>query len=231
MKRKRKAPVASCIFLTSMLAVGTSAVGLMILDSENEKNNSQIEEIDEEQTKVFEIGEHLLSVPIDNPTKEIIQYDYHPGYKPVGITVASYGQYGARDGGSCILYTNETEVECRSNKTNGEEYIYDTFGFPMDYEKQESSETLTTKEFDVGEHIISIPIDDPTDARTQFEFHDGYEPVGVASAKYGRYGGSYAGGCILYVNVEPVTCEKTADDNVYLTFGTPTEKELIKVKE
>lgn len=209
---------------------GLMAVSGLTACSYEENNTTSYTQEENAQTKEFDIGEHILSVPIDDPRKEVKQYEYHPGYKPIGITADSYGPYGASYGGACILYINETEVECRSIKIKDGEYVYDTFGFPTDYEKPQASETLITKEFDTGEHIISVPINDPTKTQVQYEFYDGYEPVGITSSKYGKYSGCYGGGCILYINTEPVTCQKN-EENTYTSFGIPTEKALTKVKK
>ena len=180
------------------------------------------ETLENYEKKEFNVGEHIISVPIKNPTQEIKQYNYHEGYKVIGIATANY-EY--EFGGACLIYANEYPVVCYSTSIdkNGN-HIYGRFGQPIGYYKDETIKTPTTKEFHAGEHIISVPIDNPTQETNQYEYHEGYEVVGIATANY-EY--EFGGACILYVNTKNVTCTLTkTEDNVelYLDFGAPTEK-------
>ena len=64
--------------------------------------------------KVFDEGEHIISIEINDPTKENIQYEYHEGYRPVGISTEAYGHYGYDFGKAHILYVNEYPVKCKA---------------------------------------------------------------------------------------------------------------------
>ena len=179
--------------------------------------------------KVFGVGEHIISVPIKNPTSGVNQYNYHPGYKVAGIASANFSYSYA---GACILYENEYPVECYSTGTdkNGNS-LYESFGDPIDFSREEANKTGNTRDFGVGEHILSVEIKNPTSDPKQYEYHEGYEIAGIATAYYGY---SFGGACILYVNTEPVRCTvsgKSGNKESYLTFGTPIEKGKVKVLE
>ena len=180
------------------------------------------------QKKVFNVGEHIISVPVKDLGYTIEQYEYHKGYRVVGIATST-AQYSTR--GTYILYVNEYPVECHSSNVDGNgNYIYTDFGTPQGYYEEETIETETTKEFNPGEHIISIPIEDQVYSSVEYEYHEGYEPVGIATS-YRKF--SYDKGCILYVNTEKVTCTKTITEDgneQYLTFGIPNEKPLTRTR-
>ena len=159
------------------------------------------------EVKQFLPGEHIISVLIDSPLEEAQQYEYHPGYKPVGIASATYGKSNSIDAGSCMLYVNEYPVEAKSTGIKDEQPFFGEFGTPIDYIKTELTERDDVIEFAPGEHIFSIPIDDPTDFNFQYDFHEGYEPIGITTASYGQSMDFTAGSCILYVNTETVECE------------------------
>ena len=91
------------------------------------------------------------------------------------------------------------------------------------------SEEITTN-FDIGEHIISIPISKDIDIRNcnvQYDYHPGYEPIGISSSAYGKFDNNFGGGVILYKNIVPVQCY--LEDDSYTTFGQPIQKEKVKV--
>lgn len=190
-------------------------------------------QFDSSETKVFDVGEHIISIEIDNPTKENMQYDYHEGYKVVGISTTAYGQYGNYFGHACLLFQNEYPVECiptRKNETG--ELIYGDFGSPIDFVHSESKENSSSKEFAPGEHIISIPFED-FESDVQYDYYDGYAVVGIAMSSYGKYSDYDGGGCILYVNTEPVACVKEKDEDgniIYPSIGIVVEKDKIKTK-
>lgn len=87
---------------------------------------------------------------------------------------------------------------------------------------------IETKLFGVGEHIISVPVSNPIYNAMQYQYHEGYEVVGIATADFNN---THAGACVLYVNKEPVTCTLTEikdGKELYLSFGVPVEKEMTK---
>lgn len=78
-----------------------------------------------EQT--FDEGEHIISVPIDNPKKEVQTYEYHDGYKVIDIE----NKY--------ILYVNEEPVKCIGYLDNDEQVHFTEFGEPVELEKTETN--------------------------------------------------------------------------------------------
>lgn len=180
--------------------------------------------------KTFEPGEHTISIPINNPTQEIKQFNYYPGYKCIGMSVAYGGGYSKIFDGACLLYINEYPVECISE--NGTTFT--SFGTPLNYEnKTNITDVNGVKTFNEGEHIISIPIADPMNTNIQYQYYPGYELIDIAMASYGLYSAYYAGGAILYVNTTPVQCTPTITEEgicQYLTFGTPVELEKTLTK-
>ena len=187
--------------------------------------NTQTESVEQTPTlsKTFEPGEHIISIPIADPTKEVTQHTHHIGYKCIGMGTSTYGRLRCF-GGACLLYTNEVEVECVStnNKT------FTEFGTPLNYEK-DTTVILEdgTKTFGIGEHIISVPISDPTDRNIQYQFYEGYEVLDIAISAYGDLE-CFGGGVILYSNTVPVICTPTITKNnvyKYINFGTPVEPE------
>lgn len=219
--------VGGALSITAITGVGIAAC---ISDKQKEENQTKmIQELDG-PTKIFEPGEHIISVPIDSPLEKPQQYIYHAGYKPIGITATMYGKANAHDGGSSILYVNETEVEAKPNNIIDEEYQYTMFGEPTKYEEIHYVEGINTFDFPAGTHILSIPVDDPTDNKNvEYIFHEGYEPVGLASASYGEANEHDGGACILFVNAEDVTVEKN-EENKYTEFGKVKEEQKVKVK-
>lgn len=182
--------------------------------------------------KLFNEGEHIISIPIDDPTEERIQYEYHEGYRPVGISTSAYGQGAYHYGQGYILYTNEYPVKCKPTHINSdnEELLYTEFGTPIDYKREKTISGNNWMEFASGEHIISVPVGDMNSSNYQVESYDGYEAIGIATSEYGKGAAHFGGSCILYVNNEKVRCAKdiTDDDaksseDKYTTFGTPIE--------
>ena len=219
--------VGGALTVTALTGV---VIAACISDKKKEENQTKIIQEIDGPSKTYDVGEHIISVPIASPLEVPQQYEYHPGYKPIGITSTAYGKVTAKDGGSCILYVNETEVEAKPSDIVDEEYQYTNFGEPTEYEDIQYTESVNTFDFPAGTHILSIPVDDPTDNKNlEYMFHEGYEPVGVASAAYGHNVDHNAGTCILFINTEDVTVEKN-EENKYTEFGTPKEdqKKLIK---
>ena len=221
-KRRIKAALLTAFLMLTLTACSrknyTKEEGERIVNSESYKN------------KTLDIGEHTISVPYKDkdPTREIIQYPYYAGYKAVGIAAkADRGSYIS----SCIVYQNEYPVECHGmDLDNNGNIIYD-FGNPIGYEKPEGYQTRLLKLFNPGEHILSIPFKDDTVTKRpmQYEYHEGYEIVGVASY---YYDGGNDRSCVLYVNTEPVLCaitEEKKGEERYITFGQVVKKEAEKI--
>ena len=176
----------------------------------------------EATTRRFDIGEHTISIPLEqDPRKKAVQYQYHEGYIPTSIDMNfSKSKYSYNYNGSMITYTNVKEVEVRTKMVNQNgEYIYNSFG---KVENEENKKTTSKKEFDTGEHILSIPYDrDLSNATFQLPFYEGYEVVGISNPV------ASSGGCLLYINIVPVECEES-EENTYTTFGKVIEKQKVK---
>ena len=161
---------------------------------------------------LFEPGEHIVSVPVEDITKQTIVYEGHAGYRPVGININSLSADSADSGN--MLFVNTIEVQATS--TGIDEHgnkIYEDFGTPINY-TYDSNEN----EYDVGQHIITVPC--YCDDRLNFESYDGYNIAGIVRTRISE--GNEKDGCILYVNDEPVEYVYNEDNNKY--FGTPIEK-------
>lgn len=180
----------------------------------------------------FGIGEHIISVPI-SPENDIrlnnVQYEYHPGYEPVGISITSNVAYKPdKFSGGAIIYANTEEVECSSNLVDKDgKYVYADFGMPIYYNEEEYDSSNNIKEFGIGEHIISVPInEDNRLEQFQYDYHEGYEVVGISVTSNGMYfpKDKFGGGVLLYKNITPVNCVR-GEDNSYTTFGVPVEIE------
>ena len=213
----------------AMLLAGTfmlTGAGLSGCNSNSANNDVTKEMVCEKTSKIFKIGEHIISVPISNDfdiRNENIQYEYHAGYEPIGISATAYGKFSNNFGGASIVYANTEEVQCDSyivdeNNNN----LYTSFGIPVSGIKPKQNDK---GEFDIGEHIISVPISNDFDIRNeniQYEYHEGYELVGIATTAYGMLSNNFGGGALLYKNIVPVKC--TFQGNGYTTFGVPQEK-------
>lgn len=161
---------------------------------------------------IFEPGEHVVSIPIDDITKEITVYEGHAGYMPIGINVNSLSE--ANEDSGNMIFVNTIEVKATS--TGNDEYgnkIYEDFGTPIDY-----TVSLSENEYEVGQHIITVPCD--CDDKLNIEYYDGYNIAAIARTYIGA--GNEKDGCILYVNNEPV--EYVYDETNKSYFGTPIEK-------
>ena len=219
-------PVA---FFGTIVTLGGILNYIVEKEKEESKPSFGYEQSDDD-VKTFEPGEHIISVLTDSPIEEAQQYEYHEGYKPLGIATATYGKATKHDAGSCILYINDQEVLAKANGMKDGELYFGDFGTPLDFENSNGiTENIYTVDFPAGTHILSMPVDDPTEYNMQFETHEGYEPVGIATAAYGKATDISSGGCILYVNTDDVTLQKN-DDGVYTEFGTPSEKVYQKNK-
>ena len=196
-----------------------------------EEDRIRIESSDEYKRKEFDVGKHIISIPLEereDPRDKVMQYEYHEGYKVIGIAVTDYrGSYT----GSCIMYKNDYPVICKGESLDNYGNIIYGFGEAVGYEQQEEYKTKFLKLFYPGEHILSIPIDTEMYTElTQYQEYEGYEAVGIGGTRYCDNKDSY-NTCVLYVNTKPVLCSLTEErDNkeYYLTFGEPVEKEKIK---
>ena len=88
--------------------------------------------------------------------------------------------------------------------------------------REKTAADTTWEEFNVREHIISVPLDKNEKDNYQVKYYDGYEPIGIATSSFGKYGYNYGGGCILYTNTEKLKCVKDENGN-YTSFGIPEE--------
>lgn len=213
--------LAISIALTSTTLTGCS--------NKNSRIDSNPGIVIQESTKHFGIGEHIISVPIEDDIRfDNFQYDYHAGYEPIGISITAHGKYDNDFGGGAIIYSNIDEVECSSSiRDKDGNYLYLDFGTPIYYVEKENDSNSEIKEFDVGEHIISIPIEkDNRFDNFQYEYRDGYEVVGIATSAHGMFDNDFGGGVLLYKNITPVKC--TINDNGYTSFGVPLEIEKTK---
>ena len=155
-KKITKGKVKLCaLSVAGMIAI----LSLTGCSNKNDNINTSTHQI---VTMNFEPGKHILSIPIENPTKEIKQYTFHEGYKCVGIDTSAYGRYSSHFSGACLLFVNEYPVTCNTIMNNKGEMSFNDFGKPTGFEKIESEETEDYKIFMEGEHIISIPIANPT---------------------------------------------------------------------
>ena len=203
--------------------------------SSSEKTESTQQEITTDAVeekivkKTFDVGEHYIAVKIDDPTKQRKQYNYIPGYKPVGISTSAYGQNFYGIAGSQMLYINEYPVEVTASRDRNGCYEFKSFGTPLEYEKKQHEKINGKKEFYPGEHIISVPVSKQMMEDSDFEVHSGYEPIGIAKAMAGKNLAGYAGGCILYINTETVICTRD-ENNEYTQFGEIKVEEQVMKK-
>ena len=81
-------------------------------------------------------------------------------------------------------------------------YICVNFGKPIIYNKDENESNNGVKEFGIGEHIISVPInEDNRFEQFQYDYHEGYEVVGIATSAYGMYDNDFGGGGFYYIKI------------------------------
>lgn len=210
------------ILLAGTIALTSSSLtGCSNKDSENTLNQAIVVQ---DTTVHFGVGEHIISVPINEDNRfNNVQYEYHPGYEPIGISITAYSKYNNFFGGGAIIYANTEEVECSSSLVDKDgNHLYVDFGTPMYYNEDEYAANKGIKEFGIGEHIISVPInEDNRFEQFQYDYHDGYEVVGIATSAYGEYPNFFGGGVLLYKNITPVKCSSVG--NGYTTFGVPVE--------
>lgn len=217
------------IRLKAALLAGTMALSSACLSSCSSKNNDNINGgtiVMEHQTiKEFDTGEHIISKPISADIRNsIYQYDFIPGYEPIGISVDGYGSLGNNFGGATIIYQNTEPVTCTSNAVDVDgQNLYLNFGSPI-YGVYVTPNVDGDKDFAPGEHIISVPL--TADVRSdsyQYTPVEGYEIIGISTSAYGSLSNTYGGGVLLYKNIVPVRCSLA--DKGYTSFGTPITSE------
>jgi hypothetical protein len=224
MNKKVLALAVACVLGTSMCACASEQEISYVYDgyyySDTGKTSTK---------KVFETGEHIISVVIDEPDNYISQFNGHDGYKCVGMGISAYGQYGCSFGGACLLFVNDEPVEAYANDMdyNGK-FAYERFGTPINPTNEFNYVSDTEKVFNAGEHILAIQIfEDPTQDNFQYEAHDGYEIIDISTTAYGKYGYAFGNAYVLYTNTVPVKClityTKENGEPECLAFGTPIE--------
>lgn len=189
--------------------------------------------VEETQTTTFDTNEHIVSVPSKKDSlKQNVQYDYHEGYIPVGISISQTScAFSPLYDGEVIVYKNIESVECTSKivDQNGT-YIYNAFGQTKEPKHKVHYNYEDGRIFQPGEHIISIPTKNiNSETQVQYEYHEGYEFVGVGNTINSSFNSSNTSGCILYVNTDPVICEPAVEKEnykmTYNQFGKPVTKE------
>ena len=215
--------------LKAILLAALAAITIVLCSSCSKDKNKidDVKRIVSVKKVKMDTYEHTLSVPVktDN-TNNTIQYEYHDGYEVVGITSAAYGRYTDSYYGGSIIYVNDEPVICKNSGSNNLD-----FGTPENPKETTIQNIENYKVFDVGEHIISIPVgNNISNEIFQYPYHEGYKVVGASTSAYGRFFPSCGGGALLYVNVVPVKCHYSEDG--YTSFGTPiAETKLVLSKE
>ena len=202
----------------SVACVGAALVMLVSLSRCGKTDNrTEIENNEEYGERIFQPGEHIIAVSIDDPTSENKVYPYHEGYKPVGISAGHYGRYTESNSNAFIMYSNNAKVKALPTKKDvNDELVYDDFGTVINKDDVLSSDP-NDNEYLPGEHIISVPLYEYTDTM-QIPYYDGYEAIGIATTAYGSLSDNYGNGCILYVNVDTVEVKQTEDE---VLIGSP----------
>lgn len=232
--------IASLIALSTMLTACDGELESEEVMVTNSLDNGVVyEEIKYGELKnIFLPGEHVIAMPIKGDVyEESIQYPYITGYKPVGMSAIAYGDSIMFSGGGTILYVNTEEVLAYASGVNEYgEVIFSDFGVPLNMEENKDIEEDYPDicEFNIGEHIISIPFSvDATDNMVQFPVIPGYEIIGMAEVGYGKNSCFFGGGSLLLVNNEVVLCELVTDEEgnkSYSKIGTVKENKTLELE-
>ena len=198
----------SPIHIMTMAAIGATICGLIRNGIAKEDNSGY------KEPGIFEPGEHIVSVPVDDITKQVKVYEGHIGYKPIGINIDTLSEENNDSGEMLFINTIEVRAEMTGMSDNGT-ILFEDFGIPVDYDYE-----LSSNEYEVGQHIITVPCD--CDDRLNIEDYDGYDIVSITRTSFNNE----KDGCILYANEEPV--EYNNENNSY--FGTPIEKSKVYEK-
>lgn len=205
---------AAAGIVVSLLAIGVAGS----LASNSSKTKHKIID-DYGDDKVFSVGEHEITVKIEDPTIEIKEYEGHVGYEPVSIQYIKDEKTNDYYGELLFVNTADVSAESTGVNSNGEK-IYEDFGTPIKYEYK-----LYDNVYAIGEDIITIPCNSNN---PEIEYHDGYAVKGIFRKSYGMSQDTNDG-CILYVNSEKVKDEKNKALDVY--FKTPIEKQKVLEKQ
>ena len=197
--------------------------------SEEEQSTIETVEAGTYDDKIFNEGEHIVVIPIDNPLEESKQYEYHEGYKVVGISSSTFGKISPYFDEAYLVYENEYPVKASVTAKKDDKLLYTDFGTPIEFSREKTTSGTRWKEFNEGEHIISVPLEDMNNENYQIDYYDGYEVIGIATSSYGKIAGYYAGGCVLYKNTQKVKCVED-DEGKCTTFGIPVEETKILEK-
>ena len=194
--------------------------------SKDSKNNSvEITVTQGELYKVFNPGEHFVSVKItDDLRKKEYQHQYYEGYKPVGIAAFTYGKYFGYYDGAIITYVNTVDVKCMLTGKDETGLKYNSFGIPVFKSNDNIKNDNVLNE---GEHILTVPFKMySTKNSPSLEYHEGYECVGIEFNTYGKTVAYVDNGYALYVNTVPVEVNevKTNENEIKYTFGKPVEE-------
>ncbi len=94
----------------------------------------EAEVVEDEESRVFNPGEHLISVPVyssglrNQIVKLVMEYQSYEGYEPIGMACASNGKIDEYFAGGCILYANIKPVRCQKIIDKNGEIYYNQFG-------------------------------------------------------------------------------------------------------
>ena len=200
----------SSIHIMAITVIG-AIMGGIVINKSIKGNNSEYKELG-----IFEPGEHIVSIPVDDITDKITVYEGHIGYKPIGINVNSLSEE-INDSGT-IVFVNTTEVKAKTTGiSDSGDILFEDFGTPINYNYE-----LSSNEYEIGQHIISVPCD--CGDKSGIEEYNGYNIVGIVRTTF--CDNVEYDGCILYANEEPV--EYNNETNSY--FGTPIEKQKVLEK-
>ena len=99
--------------------------------SEEEQSTIETVEAGTYDDKIFNEGEHIISVPLEDMNNENYQIDYYDGYEVIGIATSSYGKIAGYYAGGCVLYKNTQKVKC----VEDDEGKCTSFGIPVEETK------------------------------------------------------------------------------------------------
>ncbi len=212
--KKNKSKLVACSL------AGVMSLGISGCNNRKKEDNPEMAMETVDITKFFDVGEHIISEPIDI-LEDVTQYtNNHPGYKCIDIAASNFSDYSFSD--MSLIFTNTYPVDVKptieDNTLN-----YNNFGTPQNYSFVEKNIINNSKEFLPGEHNLIVRLEEKNIAHNQtFKNYDGYEIIGICYT-------SPNFPFVLYTNKEKVICEVTEYDKngnpKFLEFGTPVEKE------
>ena len=231
-----KQGISSILLAGTILVTGSSLTGCLNYPNKDSTFVNKNANSFNTKTKTFNEGEHIISKPIPdlankklrNPYNEVHQIEYHEGYKCIGLGVfVEESEYHKSYDEAKAVFINEYKVECELSGTDvfGNE-VYSDFGKPVDFTKIEHDEVDDEKIFEIGTHILTVPVRAPKETNVQYTYHEGYELVDIALTGDSYYGST---SIAMYVNTEKVKCKKT-NKSEFLDFGKPVEKNKTLIK-